>query len=867
MRVILKWLSGAIIAVLAAVFLLAVSEAGFRLAGQGNDTSFLIRRETPSGLWYASNRAFYQQFFNLPLGAIVHWDDLEFAFPAEKSPETFRVFVFGGSAANGTPPDTAYAFWRVLQAMLEKRYPERRFEFCCVASPGANSHVMAAAARSCAQHQPDLFLICMGNNEFIGPYGAGSSITKAYQPSLTRIRLQQMVRGLRLYQWMEGMAPWRELSARVVTAADVWRYLTPIDPDSEPIQQVVKNFEANLSEMIRLADAAGAAAVVVPPLTNLKDWPPFVSAVGRGLTQGQRAEWSRFWREGRAHEQADQPEAALQSYLSAAAIDDRHAELCWRIGQLLLRRQKPAEAKKWLIRARDRDWVIARAPSRILEATRRVVRVTDAVLIDQFPAKNPDTWIPGQDEVFDNVHPTFEGNWLLAAACYPVVARLLERSGAPGSGMPSDPPDRETVRARLALTAGLEAEHCDAVTRKMTLWGRGPLDEVLRRIAQRKQILAEQAKQRGEDQGLALWQAWQRHPEDYWIGSRLFWHLVNTGKTDEARTVLDTLTASHPARRGAQRARIQFDLRHPDHSTGALELQAFLRRFPDDGAGWELLAGLQYDRGDYSGTIKSVRRALREDPTLNGARFLLAQALEKTGQVAAALEAGTEALAVDPEDQAVAELLDRLLADWSPEDKAQFWGGIVRKNPGCWTARLRELEIRRTLGQDTPEAWQHLLQYARDCGPRAWSAQYAALGVLGRPEEQRAVLADAVRWNPADFRPYEEADRLLQTDLPRRIQFWEDLASEVPGCRVWFHLGRARETGGDLAAAIEAYRKAVTGCPDDPAMVASLGFGLLRTGRLNEALEPLRHAASINPEIPGIQDAIRQAESALSVLP
>lgn len=720
---------------------------------------------------------------------------------------------------------------------------------------------MLAAARACARHQPDLFLICMGNNEFIGPYGAGSSISRAYQPSLMRIRLQQMIRGLRLYQWREGTAPYRELSARVVTAADVWRYLTPIDPDGDSARQVVKNFEVNLSGMIRLAGRAGAAVVIVPPLVNLRDWPPLVSAVGRDLDSRQRAEWTRLWREGQALERSGDAEAALASYRGAAAIDDRHAELCWRIGRLLLGQGESGEARTWLIRARDRDWVIARAPSSILEATRRVADNTGAVLIRQLPGRNPETWVPGCDEVFDTVHPTFEGNWLLAAACYPAVAALLDRSRGSGSAVPPEPPNREAARARLALTAGLEAEHCESVTRKMTIWGQGPLDAVLQRIDRRRQTLEEQAKQAETDPHLALLEAWRQHPEDYWIGSRLFWSLVNRGRLDEARQVWERLEAAHPARRSIQRARIQLDRLQQPSPAVETTLRGFLRRFPDDGPGWELLGGALFDRGDYPGAVRCARRALREDPTLNGARLLLARALERTGQTEAALEAGAEALAGDPEDEAVTEWLDRMLANRGAEEQVRFWSAVVRRHPGSWAARLRELQAKRAVGQDSPEAWQHLLRHARAWGARAWSAQAAALGALGSTEEQLQVLADAIRSAPRDFRPCEEADRVLQPDLQRRIRFWEALALEVPGGRVKFHLGRALEAGGDLAAAADAYREAAAENPDDPAMLASLGVTLLRTGRPGEALEPLLRAAAINPDIPGIQEAIGQARA------
>jgi len=857
MRPPLTWLIRAVYSVVLAVLLLAMAEALLRLVGQGNSTSFLVRRDTETGRWYASNRAFYQQFFNLPLGAIIHWDDLEFAFPERKVPGTFRVFVFGGSAANGTPPDTAVSFWRVLEAMLEEQFPERRFEFCCVASPGANSHVMAAAARACARHDPDLFLICMGNNEFIGPYGAGSSITSAYQPSMARIRLQLAIRGLFLYQFLEGATRYRELEARVVTPADVWRYLAPIDPEGDAARHVRANFETNLREMIVLGKNAGAEVIVLPPLANLKDWPPLVSVLGRNLDRDARARWKLLWREGLDRECAGDDAAALEAYRAAVAIDDRHAELCWRLGRLLARRGELPEARRWLARARDRDWVISRAPSSILDASRRVARETGALYIDQLPGKDPETWIPGCEEVFDNVHPTFKGNWLLAEACYPHVTRLLEPSGA---GHRTTRPDPASVRVRLAMTPGVEAEHCNAVTRKMTMWGSGPLNGVLKQIAERRESLTREATALGDDPEQALRKAFEQRQGDYYIGTRYFWLLVNRGKTEEAERVLRSLVSSHPVKRGAQRAAAQFVLFRQGNQAGETALTSFLRHFPDDGAGWELLAGIRLASGDPAGTVHLARRALREDPTLNGARLLLARALEQAGQSDAALETCVEALSVDPEDQAVLEIMDRLMAAKNAADRGAFWAGIVRHNPGCWPARLRELEALREVGRDAPEAWSRLLEYARSRGPRAWMAQSTALRILDRREECLDALADAIRWNPDDFHPYEEVEQLLGADLPRRLQFWESLATDTRACRAWFHLGRAREAAGQVESALAAYANAVAQCPDDPAMQVSMGFASLNADRAEDALIHLRKAASLNPDIPGIGEAIQRAE-------
>ncbi|HNR36434.1 MAG TPA: hypothetical protein PKO36_14730 [Candidatus Hydrogenedentes bacterium] len=107
-------------------------------------------RKTIEGAEYnVCNRAFYQQFFGIPIDRGM-WAGFEFQVPCIKEENACRVFVLGESAANGMPPDMAYAFWRILEKMLEARYPSVRFEVYCVAMAGVNSHSMRAAAETCA---------------------------------------------------------------------------------------------------------------------------------------------------------------------------------------------------------------------------------------------------------------------------------------------------------------------------------------------------------------------------------------------------------------------------------------------------------------------------------------------------------------------------------------------------------------------------------------------------------------------------------------------------------------------------------------------------------------------------------------------
>ena len=62
----------------------------------------------------------------------------------------------------------------MLQAMLELRYPGTHFEVVNAAIVAINSNVILPIARDCAAASADIWVIYMGNNEVVGPFGAGT---------------------------------------------------------------------------------------------------------------------------------------------------------------------------------------------------------------------------------------------------------------------------------------------------------------------------------------------------------------------------------------------------------------------------------------------------------------------------------------------------------------------------------------------------------------------------------------------------------------------------------------------------------------------------------------------------------------------
>ena len=238
-------------AVLGAALILGGAEALLRWRGFGESTRFFTVKRAGDAAWRVTNRAFYQQFSALPLDRIMGWDDLDFQVPEKKAPGAVRVFVFGSSAVHG--PRSAP---RILEVMLRAAAPGVRWEIYNAACPGMNSNTMRAAARACASLEPDLFLVYMGNNEAVGPYGPTTAL--AAHPLLWRPAVIQALvaaNNLRLAQWAAGpgVKPWQAPDRDALAA---------MAPGPTQNRRALEIFGANLSAMCRAARGAGVPVVL-----------------------------------------------------------------------------------------------------------------------------------------------------------------------------------------------------------------------------------------------------------------------------------------------------------------------------------------------------------------------------------------------------------------------------------------------------------------------------------------------------------------------------------------------------------------------------------------------------------------------------
>jgi tetratricopeptide (TPR) repeat protein len=404
-------------------------ELGLRVFGFGYSTEIATKQTVDGKSRYCYNTKLGWRFFPKQLAR----DLAGFAFDVPKPAATYRIFVLGESAAQGVP-DEHYNFGRFLEIMLEHEYPQTHFEVINVAMTAINSHAVYQIAKSCARFEPDLMIVYMGNNEVVGPYGAGT-IFNPLSPSLgliranaaiTRTKTGQFVQSLMYAVGSKGKIP-QSWGGMEMFLAEQVRH------DADALQVVYGHFEQNLRDICTVGIKAGANVLVSNVGCNLKDNAPFASQHRDGLADSEKQAWEKLYREGMAHENAGQLEAAIVSYLAAEQIDDSFADLQFRLGRCYWRLGQFQNAGDRYLQAREYDTLRFRADTKINQIIQSVAqgRTSRGVyFVDTVKAleENSPHNTPGHELFYEHVHYRFEGNYIVAKTLFEQVREILPQT-------------------------------------------------------------------------------------------------------------------------------------------------------------------------------------------------------------------------------------------------------------------------------------------------------------------------------------------------------------------------------------------------------------------------------------------------------
>lgn len=407
------WFFRAFTALVIPVLLLLLLESGLRLAGFGRPADFLIPDEKPG---YLRTNPHYVSLF-LPEGFDLR--HLNYRIAEKKPANTVRIVVLGESATQGIPVP-AFAFAPQLRAQLRARHPGKEIEVINTGVVAINSHVVYQIAKNMAQYEPDLFVVYMGNNEVVGPYGPGCSYLSDMQP-LWVIRLGVQVRASRTGQLLaSAMGKLSGLKKSPREWGGMAMFMDHAVRGNDPRLDVVhENFAANLRDIVGVAAGAGAKTLLCTVVSNLKDSPPFLSLNRPDLTEAERPAWEAAFHAGKLAWKLNETAAARRHLEDAWRLDPQYADTAFMLGSLEMQAGDIAAARKYFLEAQQWDALRFRPSPQLNQIIREAARTHPGlVLVDAAQELGSDPTSPGditgRELMLEHVHPDWAGNHRIA---------------------------------------------------------------------------------------------------------------------------------------------------------------------------------------------------------------------------------------------------------------------------------------------------------------------------------------------------------------------------------------------------------------------------------------------------------------------
>jgi len=309
------------------------------------------------------------------------------SFSKDKSEDTFRIFIMGGSSAAGYPFTPNGDFGLYIKKKLQILYPQLNIEVINVALTATNSYTIRDLLPGVIEQKPDLILIYAGHNEYFGAFGVGSmeSIGQSrtvvnFILSLEKFKtfnlLRNLINGfLNLFSSDDSKGALKKsgtLMSRMVK--NQW-----LEFNSEVYNLGIEQFKGNLYDILEMCREKNIPVITSTLASNLKDQPPFISLTSDKLPK---------------------------------------ADEIFRLAESKLNNTK--EALKLYKYAKDLDGLRFRAPESINDIIISHSKKFNfpVVKIDSIFNSLSPNGITGNNLMTDHLHPTFEGYKLIGKSFF-----------------------------------------------------------------------------------------------------------------------------------------------------------------------------------------------------------------------------------------------------------------------------------------------------------------------------------------------------------------------------------------------------------------------------------------------------------------
>ena len=349
------------------------------------------------------------------------------SFPIQKPANEFRIFCLGGSTVQGRPYAIETSFTTWLEISLNHADPSKTWRVVNCGGVSYASYRLAPILEEVLKYEPDLIILYTGHNEFLEDRTYDKiKRTPEWQKGLHRklasLRTYNLLRGLFHSNGTKTENPKSVLPSEVDALLDYENGLADYQRDETWKQNVIDHFDHNLDRMIQMTRKAGVKTILVNPVVNLVDQPPFKSEHRKGLSGDEKARFAELYEQGRKSNDA---KTCLELLTKAKEIDDEYAAVHYAMGQAYLALGKTNLAKTSLVLSKETDICPLRIVEPMRESIFRIGKANNIPIVDlqkHFDLSSPNR-ISGRESLVDHVHPSIAAHQKIASILLEEIAK------------------------------------------------------------------------------------------------------------------------------------------------------------------------------------------------------------------------------------------------------------------------------------------------------------------------------------------------------------------------------------------------------------------------------------------------------------
>ena len=316
------------------------------------------------------------------------------SFLKTKTKNTYRIFVLGGSSAEGWPYISTGSFAAILKRRLELLYPKYNIEVANFGISAINTYTIRDIVPDIIEQNPDLILFYGGHNEYYGALGVGSTVSLGssrslinFYISISKYRTVQLLN--KVISNIYAIFSNSEHKKGVDNATLMERVIgkSEILLNSEDYNNGIEQFEGNLNDILYYFKEANIPVVLGTLTSNLLDQKPFISVKTKELPP---------------------------------------ADVVYTQGLNEYKNGNYTNAHKLLLQAKELDGLRFRAPEKFNTIISKLGEKYNypVVDIDSIFSSNSPNGIVGFNLTIDHLHPNLEGYKLMAKAYFNKMHQL-----------------------------------------------------------------------------------------------------------------------------------------------------------------------------------------------------------------------------------------------------------------------------------------------------------------------------------------------------------------------------------------------------------------------------------------------------------